>query len=60
MKNREQIIQEIEYLFPADSKYPSTREVGEGLLQRAIWSKWRSLPDEILLEYLRLCREKSI
>jgi hypothetical protein len=55
---REQAIQEIEGLFPADSQYPKSREKGIELLEQAKrnTNNWRNLPDETLFEYARLCR----
>ena len=59
--NREQAIQEIENLFPADSEYLDTREKGIELLEQAKrnTSDWRNLPDATLFEYARLCREED-
>jgi hypothetical protein len=58
---REQAIQEIEGLFPADSQYPKSREKGIELLEQAKrnTNDWRNLPDETLFEYARLCREEE-
>jgi hypothetical protein len=56
-------IQVISDLFPADSKYNDTREVGESLLKQAkentgYVDDWRSLPKKVLDEYARLCLEE--
>ena len=58
---REQSIQEIEGLFPADSECPKTRAKGIELLGHAKRNThdWRDIPDETLFEYARLCREED-
>jgi hypothetical protein len=58
---RDQAIQEIEGLFPADSQYPRSREKGIELLKQAKQNtdNWRNLPNDVLLEYARLCREEE-
>ena len=60
-QNREQAIQEIEGLFPADSQYTKSREKGIELLEQAKrnTNNWRNLPTETLFEYARLCRSAS-
>ncbi len=52
----EQIISNINGLYPIDSEYPDTNEVGKRLLMQAIeqWN-WRELPDELLKIYEQLC-----
>lgn len=53
---KDQIIQGIENLYPIDSDFQKTNEIGEKLLMQAIkYSDWRSLPIDILREYLTLC-----
>ena len=56
---REQVIREIEALFPADSIYEETAAIGQQLLEQAKRraEDWRNLPDAVLFEYMRLCRE---
>ena len=53
--NREQAIQMIEGLFPADSPY--NPEFGQKLLDQAKRevSGWRTEPTEVLLRYAELC-----
>ena len=53
--NRDEKIRDIENLYPADSSYTGTREVGRKLLFEAIAQSWRFLPDEILNNYHELC-----
>ena len=55
--DREQAIQEIEGLFPTDSQYDKTNEVGERLLAQAKREVvgWRNEPTEILIRYAELC-----
>lgn len=58
---REESIKIIEKLYPADSEYTVTKQVGIGLLLKAIdLIGWRELPTSIITEYAKLCRnEKS-
>jgi hypothetical protein len=61
VKSRNQIIEEIEGLFPTDSPYPNTNEIGKILLLQAIEEKgWRTLPIEILERYRQLCVDEDI
>lgn len=54
--NRSESISNIEALFPIDSEYQDTNEVGKTLLLKAIENiGWRKLSDEILIEYANLC-----
>lgn len=55
--NREQAIAEIEGLFPADSQYQDTAEVGQRLLEQAKREVhgWRTEPTEVLVRYAELC-----
>jgi len=59
--DKQTMIQKIEDLFPADSPYLTTQKVGIELLKRAKrnMEDWRNLPEKVLFEYLRLCREKE-
>lgn len=60
--NREQAIQTIEGLFPTDSEYETTNEIGKRLLQQAKdeLNNWRNEPTNILLRYAELCiREEN-
>ena len=58
---REEAINFIEGLFPADAQYEGTREIGIALLEEAKRnvSNWRTLPDEVLFEYARLCEAEE-
>ena len=56
---REEAIQEIDALFPADSDYIETNKIGIKLLEQAKRNNWRNLPDETLFEYARLCQEED-
>ena len=55
---REEAIRHIEALYPVDSQYTGTAKIGRNLLREAEENVagWRSLPDEVLIEYARLCR----
>jgi hypothetical protein len=51
-------IEDIEALYPVDSEFPKTNEIGRKLLIMAILKhNWRKLPEEILYSYAELCRE---
>lgn len=52
---REQVIQMIESLFPADSEYGDVAETGRELILRALADQWRNLPTPVLTRYLELC-----
>ena len=54
---REQAIQMIEGLFPADSQYIKTSEIGERLLAQAKMEVvgWRNEPTDVLIRYAELC-----
>jgi hypothetical protein len=59
---KENIIKDIESLFPADSDYPDTAAIGEELLQLAMQRagfNWRQLPIQVLQEYRSLCISKE-
>jgi len=55
--DREQAIANIEGLFPVDSQYEKTNEVGERLLAQAKREVcgWRTEPTEVLIRYAELC-----
>lgn len=56
--NKQEIIHDIESLFPVDSDFTGTAIAGEGLLIEAIKRhNWRDLPEDILNEYHKLCIE---
>ncbi len=61
MTPRERAISTISALFPADSEYEKTREIGIRLMEEAKrrTNNWRNLPDETLFEYERLCIEED-
>ncbi len=58
---REEAIQEIEGLFPVDSQYEKTNEVGEKLLAQAKReiNGWRTEPTGVLIRYAELCIAKE-
>lgn len=53
--NWQELLQEIESLYPANSKDPDIRETGKRLLFEAIADCWENLPHEILIRYHSLC-----
>jgi len=59
---RETMIQDIEGLFPADSQYFETRQIGIQLLEKAKReaNNWRDLPDNIIKRYWELCVAEEI
>lgn len=59
MKTREELIQTIDSLYPADAPYTDTAETGEILLLKAIKQQWRNLPIDILNTYAQLCIEEE-
>lgn len=53
---RDNWIQSIDSMFPIDSPYEKTNEIGRRLLIESIEeSDWRLLPDEILVIYAQKC-----
>ena len=60
MMTREEAIQQIEGLFPADAEYEDTAEIGQQLLEQAKRevSGWRTEPTEVLVRYAQLCMNK--
>ena len=59
--NRKEAITEIEALYPTDSQYPKTNEVGERLLKQAKMEKesWRTESTEVLIRYAELCQQEE-
>ncbi len=60
--NIEEAIDDIEALYPTDSPFPDTNEIGKELLNQAIeevYSDWRNLPEEVILRYAQLCRRRG-
>lgn len=56
MERIRELIDSIEGLYPVDSQYESTNEVGKQLLMEAIEEfNWRNLPEELLAMYERKC-----
>lgn len=55
--DREDAISIIGGLFPADSEYTDTAEIGRQLLERAKRevAGWRTEPDAVLIRYAELC-----
>ena len=58
-QDRENAINIIEALYPADSGYEDVSKEGRKLLMEAIAQNWRNLPDEILATYETLCAQKE-
>ena len=59
---REEAIQHIENLYPADSGYKDTEEVGQTLLaqaKREVNSGWWNEPTNVLIRYAELCIQKE-
>lgn len=57
--DREKAIETIELLYPADSQYPDSAQIGKGLLMRAKdeVNNWRNEPTPVLIRYAQLCIE---
>lgn len=55
--NREQAIANIEGLYPADSQYEQTAEIGQKLLEQAKREVkgWRTEPTPVLIRYAEIC-----
>lgn len=56
--SKDKIIQNIEGLYPTDCEYSNTNTIGKVLLLTALKNSkfdWRELPENVLLEYERLC-----
>lgn len=59
--NRNTTIRDIESLYPPDSEYADTAEVGRRLLVQAILEKdRRDLPDDFLLSFLEYCKTEDL
>jgi hypothetical protein len=58
---REQAIREIEGLFPPDSQYEESREIGIELLEEAKrrCNNWRNESDDVIFMMFNLCRDKE-
>lgn len=58
---RQEAIEYIEMLFPADCEYPDTAAIGQKLLQQAKeeTAGWRTEPTEVLVRYAELCIQKE-
>ena len=56
---RDEAIEIIELLFPADSEYPDTAVLGQKLLKQARRevTGWKTEPTEVLIRYAQLCIE---
>lgn len=60
--SKKESIATIEGLYPIDSQYPDTNEVGRQLLLESIQEanfNWRDLPEEVLAIWSRKCVEKE-
>ena len=60
--SKKESIATIEELYPIDSQYPDTNEVGRQLLLESIQEanfNWRDLPEEVLAIWSRKCVEKE-
>lgn len=61
---KDDAIKMIEGLYPTDSEFTSTNEIGEQLLRQAreelnIITDWRDEPTEVLIRYAELCQQKE-
>ena len=60
---RDELITKIEGLYPTDSQFSETNEIGKKLLDQArqeVENKnWRDLPIEILKRYAELCEDQD-
>lgn len=60
--DRQEAIQHIEALYPADSGYEDTAEIGQRLLRQAKRESnigWQDEPDAVLIRYAELCIEEE-
>lgn len=57
--NKEEIVRQIEGLFPADTVYPDTKRKGQELLMEAIFENWREFPLSVLITYKVLCEREE-
>lgn len=57
---RQQVIETIQMLYPADSEFPNTAGKGKELLSQARQDvPWRDESDDVLYRYMRLCIEEE-
>lgn len=59
---RKEAIDHIEALYPADSEYNRTAEIGQEFLEQAkheAGKTWREEPTEVLIKYANLCLLKE-
>ena len=56
-KLKENVIRSIEELYPPDSEYDDTAEIGQRFLLSAVMNKmdWRELPLNVLIEMNQFC-----
>ncbi len=59
--DRSEAISIIEALYPADSPYEDSREIGKRLLEQAESeiNGWRTKPTEVLIRYTELCMSED-
>jgi hypothetical protein len=60
--NKDQAIHIIEALFPADSNFQDTAEIGLKLFNQAcdeVQKSWRDESEELLIRYAQLCIEEE-
>lgn len=63
MTQKERYIDSIRGLFPADSQYQGTAEIGRRLLLDAMDKagfNWRDLPEDVLRIYADMCERENI
>lgn len=58
---RDEAIKNIEALYPTDSQYPDTAQIGQELLSQAKRevNGWRTEPTAVLVRYAELCINKE-
>ncbi len=58
---KENAIEIIEALYPADSQYADTAKIGKELLDKARCdvAGWRTEPTEVLIRYAQLCEGRE-
>lgn len=59
---KDKYIDTIRGLYPADSRYPDTAEIGRRLLLEAMEKtafNWRDLPEDVLRIYAELCEQED-
>ena len=59
--NRERAIEIIKFLYPANSQYKKTSEIGQKLLEQAKidTASWENEPTTVLIRYAELCIEEE-